>query len=373
MNDKEKEKDYRPGRRLLILLYLLLPTLTYLFTMFIIYDNEKRNIESEVNRHFHYEAPHWCDSIRYGKNMKITIKGYNSAKYKVDRVQKHRVIADHHGNCTVPGKHIYEKNYFLHNNKQSNLELASAGMYDIVYADSLWEAQLRRQGLKVNTALIMTTKELRDVFPTKDSLNRHAVAVSDTSRIIDFDAAFRTDTAYISHRDLIGIVGFAHIPFTFILQRTSLMQIMLTAIFLLYLLYITMKSLVWLNLKNLDKKVMFIGNAVVVKKEKIMLCANGKESKLKTNELAILKILTDSNGRVNIQDIIDLCWKGFTEESARKNFNGTYSTLCKSLENAANVSLKREKNEIIYIEKSNFFNRIMRETRLILYILKHGL
>ncbi|MBR5150254.1 MAG: hypothetical protein IKW61_03020, partial [Bacteroidaceae bacterium] len=70
MNDKEKEKDYRPGRRLLILLYLLLPTLTYLFTMFIIYDNEKRNIESEVNRYFHYEAPHWCDSIRYGKNMK---------------------------------------------------------------------------------------------------------------------------------------------------------------------------------------------------------------------------------------------------------------------------------------------------------------
>ena len=373
MNDKEKEKDYRPKHRLLIPLYLLLPTLTYLFTMFIIYDNEKRNIESEVNRYFHYEAPHWCDSIRYGKNMKITIKGYYSAKYKVDRVQKHRVIADHHGNCTVPNKHIYEKNYFLHNNKQSNLELASSGMYDIVYADSIWEAQLRRQGLNVNTALIMTTKKLRDVFPTKDSLNLHAVAVSDTSRIIDFDAAFRTDTAYISHRDLVGIVAFAQIPFTFILQRTCLMMIMLTAIFLLYLLYIATKSLVWLNLKNLDRKVIFIGNAVIVKKEKIMLCANGKEHKMMTKELEILKILNENNGRVEIQSIIEQCWNSFTEESGRKNFNGSYSTLCKSLENAANVSLKREKNEIIYIDKSNFFNRFIRETRLVLYILKHGL
>ena len=370
MTDKNRKWIYKPNRIVMLLLYLLLPTAAYLSAVLYLYNSEKHNIESEANRFFLREAPYWCDSIRTVKKMKITIPEIYTDEYKTDRCSKYRVISDYHGNCTVPGKHIYEKSYLQHKMKQSNIELVSQGLYDIAVADSLWNNQLRRNGIDVETALILIKKELREVFPTKDSLNADATAVSDTSRTMDFDAAFRTDTARISHIDLVSVVGFVDVPFALIFSRLGIILILLTVIFAVYLLFMLFRGIVWLYVENINKEIIFIGDAFVLLNEKVVLCSNGERKNLSGNELIILQMLIESKGYVKIHDIIATCWKGHMEESGRKSFNVAFSALNKALTDVAHVSLKREKNEIMCIENCNILNRFMRELRLILHIVK---
>jgi hypothetical protein len=83
-------------------------------------------------------------------------------------------------------------------------------------------------------------------------------------------------------------------------------------------------------------------------------------------------MLAKNNGRsVAISDIEALCWKGYADESARKNFNSLFSSLLKNVAAVAHVSLKREKNDVVYVENTNFVDRIMREMRMIVYLLKN--
>ena len=208
------------------------------------------------------------------------------------------------------------------------------------------------------------------MFPTKDSLNADATAVSDTSRTMDFDAAFRTDTARISHIDLVSVVGFVDVPFALIFSRLGIILILLTVIFAVYLLFMLFRGIVWLYVENINKEIIFIGDAFVLLNEKVVLCSNGERKNLSGNELIILQMLIESKGYVKIHDIIATCWKGHMEESGRKSFNVAFSALNKALADVAHVSLKREKNEIMYIENCNILNRFMRELRLILHIVK---
>jgi hypothetical protein len=147
-------------------------------------------------------------------------------------------------------------------------------------------------------------------------------------------------------------------------------NILLTVIFAVYLLFMLFRGIVWLYVENINKEIIFIGDAFVLLNEKVVLCSNGERKNLSGNELIILQMLIESKGYVKIHDIIETCWKGHMEESGRKSFNVAFSALNKALADVAHVSLKREKNEIMCIENCNILNRFMRELRLILHIVK---
>jgi hypothetical protein len=372
MSDKKKRNIRELSNRgILMMMYLFVPTLLYLSLTLYFYYNEKHNIESEANRYFVMESPYWADSITCMNDINMFYYPLNTEWYKVERCMQHRVIQDYHGSCTIPGKYIHEKNYLYFFMRQNNLHLVSSGRYDIAVADSLWKESLWRNGLKVETSLIMNKGELRDMFPTKDSLNEAFTLVSDTSRIIDFDAAYRTDTSFVSFRNLISIVGFVDVPSSLIFERISSLLIFFTLVFVTYILFILMKGIVWIYMRNSDK-VHFLGNAFVLGKNRILVYADGSARRIGANELLVLQMLAKNNGRsVAISDIEALCWKGYADESAQKNFNSLFSSLLKNVAAVAHVSLKREKNDVVYVENTNFVDRIMREMRMIVYLLKN--
>ncbi len=372
VNDKRKREFNSVDRKFAFLLYLLVPTMLYVSLAVYLYNIEKSSIVGEANRYFIKEAPFWADSIYCFSDINMVIDELYTNGYIVERCQKYRVVDDYHGNCTVPGKWIHEKNYYLHFNRLNNLRLFSSGHYDIAIADSLWNAQLWRNGIKVNTSLIMTRRELRDVFPSRDSFNPNAPAVSDTSRVIDFEDAYVTDTAHLSFRNMFDIVGLVDVPFALVVERIWPVLLMFTILFVIYLLFLLLKGVVWMYRGSSDNTILFIGNAFVIGDRRVVVFADGAEKRISANELLGLQMLAKNNGRrIAIKEITDVCWKGYVEESARKNFNQLFASMSKTLASVAHVTLKREKNEVLYLENTNFINRIVREVRLVVYLIKN--
>jgi hypothetical protein len=370
--DKKKENRRELNNRgFLLLLYLFVPTLLYLSLTVYLYCNEKHNIESEANRYFLMESPFWADSIMCMNDINMKVDPLDTRFYAVERCKKYRIVDDHDGNCTIPGRYIHEKNYWYFFMRQNNLRLVSSGRYDIAVADSLWREQLWRNDLKVETSLILNRGELRDMFPTKDSLNEDCSIVSDTSRIIDFDAAYRTDTSFVSFRNLISIIGFVDVPSSLILKRIGSTLFLFTAVFVIYILFILIKGILWAYMGSSDK-VLFLGNAFVLAGKRMFVYADGSEKRISANELLALQMLAKNNGhRVAIMDIEAVCWKGYADESARKNFNNLFAMLSKAFASVSHVTLKREKSEVVYMENTNFIDRIMREVRFVVYLLRN--
>ena len=222
--------------------------------------------------------------------------------------------------------------------------------------DSLWCESLKRAQIDAETAIVANWRDIKEMFPTKDSFNINAPIHSDTSRTISFGRAFRTDSISISFQNHASIEGYAVVSPLSIIKRLELPYTIIAAIALIYILLLAGVHL-YDAIHYRRKHILFMGDAMLHVLDNSIISADGTSKKLGSNEYAILRIL-ERERTVPITLIEEEVWPEPQAVAKRKNFNVAFSRLSNILKEINHITLQRDKEKIIYTQSTTAKMRI---------------
>lgn len=282
---------------------LLLYTLLHIF----FYKTEEKQAIKEINDSFIANAFHWGDSI-YKINSIYSSGSFNSARYK----ERHDLkIINEKSTLVISADLFHPEDHREFLKRKADSSLLNCNQYDLPLADSLWNTALRKKGLEVDAAIMLYTKDLREMFPQRDIYIADVPAVATQSRAeFPYTTAAVTDSVKIGILDHGTLVGYADIPMLFILKRMSypiwgtiLLLLLMGFSFLHY--YFKATDFV----KRNSREIIPIGTSLINMSTRKMICKNGSEVNLPNNPFKLLNILLHApDCKLTKEEVCNVFW-----------------------------------------------------------------
>ena len=340
----------------------MLPLAFFLFVAIQLYINERKAVADIVSHDFKRELPYMYDSILYIED-EYMVRGEYTSDHHNYRQQQQRPLTRISATDTVivAWQYINEPNIYLYEKKIMGFVAFGREETDDVNniiddMDSLWNESLKRAQIDAETAIVANWRDVKEMFPTKDSFNVNAPIQSDTSRMIAFSRAFRTDSISISFQNHVSIEGYAVVSPLSIIKRLELPYTIIATIALIYILLLAGIYL-YDAIHYRRKYILFMGDTMLHMLDNSIIFADGTSKKLGSNEYAMLRIL-EREHTTPIGVIEDEVWPDSQSAAKRKNFNVAFSRLSNMLKEINHITLQRDKENIIYTQSTTAKMRV---------------
>lgn len=271
------------------------------------YRSTRSEIRDEINTSFRQLAPYWPDSI-----TKILDEPrwytYDTEHYKKRNIKRF-VWKD--GDVRISPNLFHPERLEDCITITDSSDLMNVEKYDLKIVDSLWNGVLHRAGHPVTATVTLDAKDLREMFPTPDSLVTEGVTVKHyESRMHPTDSYWTTDSVAIGICNHGILVGRVDIPASYVASTMPWWTYEHTLLVLLMgmaAMYLLWQNLVW-NFKRSDKR--WLGCSMLDAKTGVIISLeSGKTCKLSKNNLEfLLKILDSPRHELSKRDICDLFW-----------------------------------------------------------------
>lgn len=188
-------------------IYILLAALLLAASYQLNYRDSKEAMQSRINEQFREAVPHWGDSIYIMRNLPHWGRSSSEA---YARKTETKIIGDlgfSNGVDTlvISARYYLPKTYREYQHKNGESVLIWHGEYSPVITDSLFNNLLTCLGIEAEVATELHVKELKEMFPTEDSMNVNApIREVLTARHVE---GFATDTVGIGICDQGLMVG----------------------------------------------------------------------------------------------------------------------------------------------------------------------
>lgn len=359
-------KRNHPMRPLWIGVAVWLTTFAIFYGM--VYVHERDVVIDAVNQNFQREAPLWVDSI-----MVINEEYYYSSGGKRQRPTATLRFTDKYGSYEVAAKFHYHPDYTI----RERLHLTSTMLgdrdclYDVPLVNRVWTSTLQREGIHVETAVELYYRNLREMFPTPDSLNRLAEVFRMESHPFDYEASVRTDTVGIGICDQGQLVGHVVISPSFIMERMQKnvrVGIVVWMIFGIMGLAMFYAEFLLMRQRHV---IVPIGTSFLNLKTRGLTYKDGTTRIMGKIPFAILTTLLEAEGRkVPQKTIIDAHWPKIDAEDQRNNLNVNNKRLRDILNDGKHLVLVNDREYIILNEKMNWVESRLRTLRFVCFVMR---
>jgi len=271
------------------------------------YRATRTEIRNEINMSFCQLAPYWPDSI-----FRITDEpmcgSFDTEHYKKRNVKRF-VWAE--GDVSVSPNFFHPERLDDCITITNSSDLMSIEKYNLQIVDSLWNGVLHRAGHRVTATVTLDAKDLREMFPTPDTLVTEGITVKHyESRPHPTASYWETDSVAIGICNHGILVGRVDLPMGYVASAMSWWtyeHTLLVALMVLATLYFLWQNFVK-NFKRADK--LWMGCSVLDAKTGVIISLeSGKTGKLSKNNLEfLLKILKSPQRELAKQAICDLFW-----------------------------------------------------------------
>ena len=290
------------------------------------YRATRAELRNDINASFRQLAPYWPDSI-----FRITDEpmcgSFDTEHYKKRNVKRF-VWAE--GDVSVSPNFFHPERLDDCITITNSSDLMSIEKYNLQIVDSLWNGVLHRAGHRVTATVTLDAKDLREMFPTPDTLVTEGVTVKHyESRPHPTASYWETDSVAIGICNHGVLVGRVDIPVSYIasvMPWWTYERVLLVMLMVLATLY-----LLWHNFvccfKRADK--LWMGCSVLDAKTGVMISLeSGKTTKLsKYNIEFLLKILKTPQHTLSKQTICDMFWPKRDLKDCTSNYNTFVSRL----------------------------------------------
>ncbi|MBR2360656.1 MAG: hypothetical protein IKJ42_00915 [Bacteroidaceae bacterium] len=271
------------------------------------YRTTRAEIRNDINASFRQLAPYWPDSIERILN-EPRLYTYDTERYNKRNIKRF-VWAE--GDVRISPKLFHPQlldDCIVISNSTS---LMTTEDYDLQIVDSLWNRVLHRAGHRVTATVTLDAKDLREMFPTPDTLVTEGITVKHyESRPHPTASYWETDSVAIGICNHGILVGRVDLPMGYVASAMSWWtydHTLLVALMVLATLYFLWQNFVE-NFKRADK--LWMGCSVLDAKTGVIISLeSGKTGKLSKNNLEfLLKILKSPQHELAKQAICDLFW-----------------------------------------------------------------
>ena len=349
-----------------VLMFLAVYSIAYIVE----YNNCKHNVECEINEYFKESAPFFCDSI-----MKIA-NVYCYYVYDVEHINK-RLDMIHiceRGELRVSRDIINIENPQKYHNRILQTSTLSGILdgdeqdyCDVFIADSVWNNQLREHGYDVDAVLLLSIKDLHEMFPRRDSLATNLRAPYFSVRNLSGKEYFVTDSVGLGICNQGYIVSHVHVPVLTVLGHTKwygtplcvalIALLLLVAVALLRKYFTERKSATRykaiaeaLDEQNDGQSIVFGNLVYYIDDSTLYNIVSRQQLKLPRTQARIMKMLVTSEDYFVTK--IEICkelW-GMDEKQVTKNYNSACKRLRDSLECIDGIRLLTIKDTAIQLE-----------------------
>lgn len=172
------------------------------------YKEKKEEIECKINHLFNIYAPSFADSILVKQDIYF-LKKSDTDRFKEVHDLK---VEDENGVIVIPHKFIKEYDFAEFHKKITETILLHNGLFDLNAADSIWNHQLKQNCLNVESAIFLTTKDLREMFPQDSNIKTDIKAPIYSAKHLNGKKCFVTDSVGLGIQDQAYIFSEIHIP-----------------------------------------------------------------------------------------------------------------------------------------------------------------
>ena len=291
-------------------IYLLLAALLLAASFQLNYRDSKEAVQSRINEQFREAVPHWGDLIRDIKKSPYSSR-YDGESYV--RKTKTTIIYEK-GPSRVLDTIVISARYYLppthteyiHKNLETAIILCDE--YESIITDSLFSNLLADMGIEGDAATELHVKNLKEMFPTEDSMNVAApIREVRTARHVE---GFATDTVGIGICDqglMVGKVAVSRSTIREGMRWVAWRQVLLLLVMAgLYFLIIYIRKAVAYR-----QGVHLIGNACIDFNTATLHHWNGDTVPLTATREALLRMLVDAAPEYMLtkEDICRTIWQ----------------------------------------------------------------
>lgn len=268
-------------------IYILLAALLLGASYQLNYRDSKVAVYELINERFREEVPHWANSIMLVRQLHFWSQ-YNLLEYaKRERTQ----IIGIDDTITISSRYFHPNVPEEYNYKKMETVLLLSGLYEVALTDSLFCSLLSGMGIEGDAATELHVKDLKEMFPTGDSMNVAApIREVRTARHIE---GFVTDTVGIGICDqglMVGKVAVSRSTIREGMRWVAWRQVLLLlvmAVLYVVILYVR-KAMAYLQGVHL------IGNTCIDFNTATLHYWNGDTVTLTATREALLRMLVDA-------------------------------------------------------------------------------
>ena len=346
-----------------VLYYILIFLAVYSVGYMAEYSSCKRGVEGEINELFKKSSPFFCDSIRNitGKYMFAVFDSKDINKRQdMIYVSKDGELKISRDIIKIEGAHEYHY-------KQLETMMLQSKDYDLNVADSIWNRQLKEHGYDVEAILFLSTKNLKDMFPRRDTLVANLRPPFVSVHNLGGKEYFVTDSVGLGICNHGYIVSHVHVPAIVVLGRikwygtalfVAIIALLLSLVISSFRKYLAERKSV-IHYKAIaesieeqnDEQNIAIGNVVYnIDDSTLYNTISHQQLKLPRTQARIMKMLVTSEGYYVTKNEICMEMWGMDEKMATKSYNSACKRLRDSLESIDGIRLSTIKDTAIQLE-----------------------
>ena len=182
--------------------------LTYCIIYAVSYNGKREEIEQKINGLFAANAHSFADSILVREG--IPIKEYHDSE-RFKEVHDY-ILEDEKGVITIPHAYIKVYDFAEFRNREEQTFMLHLGQFDLNIADSVWNNILKAAGFDVESALFLSTRDLRDMFPEGGEINLDIKAPIVSAKHMNGRDCFVTDSIGLGIQNQAYLFSEVHIP-----------------------------------------------------------------------------------------------------------------------------------------------------------------
>ena len=267
------------------------------------YNISNNQLKETINEIFTSEAEHWGDSIMSICNLPFS-RSYSTEELKN---KSHTTMITKDDTIIISSKYHNPENITLYHKRNIETSLIMSGRFNVNICDSLFNASLKDNGIECTANTALYAKDLKEMFPQKDSL-RTAAQFRTILQTKDLDG-FTTDSVPLGIGGHGVIVGFVDIPSTAIIGRMDWFSLPQWLVIILIITLYTFANYIPAKRQYL-RNVKFIGNTCIDFNTNTVYYWNGGKLSLTDKRAEVLKVFVDSapDYRLLKEDICRRIW-----------------------------------------------------------------
>jgi len=151
-------------------IYILLAALLLAASYQLNYRDSKEAMQSRINEQFREAVPHWLNTIF--NTLQIPQSGFYDRSESVRKTKT--TIIGAKDTIEISARYFPRTDYEWWLRKGLEGMLIKSDMYDSALTDSLFSNLLKSMGIEAEAATELHVKDLKEMFPTEDSMNAAA-------------------------------------------------------------------------------------------------------------------------------------------------------------------------------------------------------
>ena len=266
-------------------IYILLAALLLAASYQLNYRDSKEAMQRRINEQFREAVPHWLNTVF--NTLQIPQSGFYDRSESVRKTKT--AIIGTKDTIEISARYFPRTDYEWWLRKGLESMLIKSDMYDSTLTDSLFSNLLADMGIEAEAATELHVKDLKEMFPTADSMNVNApIREVLTARHVE---GFATDTVGIGICDqglMVGKVALERSTIRSGMRWIAWRQVLLLlfmAVLYIIVLYVR-KAMAYLQGVHL------IGNTCIDFKKNRIYTPDGSAAPMTSNKAVLRRMLT---------------------------------------------------------------------------------